>query len=63
MVAGMGRRHHHVNKFDRTALMEAALWGRYKKAEYMSEQGVDLDIRDGNGMQAVDLSTDSSSNA
>lgn len=42
--------------------MEAALWGRFETAQYLSQQSIDLGARDSNGMQAVDLAADTQRN-
>jgi hypothetical protein len=47
-----------ANHYGRTPLMEAALWGRFKTVQYLAQQKIDLEARDGNGMRAVDLVAD-----
>jgi hypothetical protein len=44
-----------ANHYGRTPLMEAVLWGRLETVQYLAQQKVDLEARDGNGMRAVDL--------
>lgn len=46
---------HQPNHYGRTSLMEEALWGRSQTVQYLSQQSIDLEARDGDGMQAVDL--------
>lgn len=51
------------NHYGRTPLMEASLWGRLRTCGYLTQQGVDLGARDGNGMSAADLASDSARNS
>jgi hypothetical protein len=53
---------HQPNHYGRTPLMEAALWGRLETVQYLSQQSINLRVRDGNGMQAVDLAADTQRN-
>ncbi|KAK5721284.1 hypothetical protein LTR17_014746 [Elasticomyces elasticus] len=46
------------NMYGRTALMEAALWGRAHTVKYLIATGVDTRIQDANGMRAIDLARD-----
>ncbi|KAH0837418.1 hypothetical protein FOPE_05186 [Fonsecaea pedrosoi] len=43
------------NHFGRTPLMEACLWGRLETVQYLTAQGVHIQERDANGMNALDL--------
>ena len=52
-----------ANHYGRTPLMEAALWGRLETVQYLTQQSIDLEARDGNGMQAADLAADTKRNA
>ena len=52
-----------ANQYGRTPLMEAALWGRLDTVQYLTQQSIDLEARDGNGMQAADLAADTQRNA
>lgn len=54
---------HRANHYDRTPLMEAALWGRTETVQYLVQQGVQTGQRDANGMQAIDLAADTKRNA
>ena len=47
-----------ASHYDRTPLMEAALWGRLDTVRYLTTQGVNVEARDGNGMQALELAKD-----
>ena len=47
-----------ANHYGRTPLMEAALWGRLETVQYLAQQKIDLEARDGNGMRALDLVAD-----
>jgi len=49
---------HQANHYGRTPLMEAALWGRFETAQYLTGQGADLSACDGNDMRAVELAAD-----
>ncbi|KAK1081895.1 hypothetical protein LTR48_007275, partial [Friedmanniomyces endolithicus] len=52
-----------ANHYGRTPLMEAALWGRLSTVQYLTRQSIDREVRDGNGMRAVDLAEDTGRNA
>jgi hypothetical protein len=52
-----------ANHYGRTPLMEAALWGRLETVQYLAQQKIDLEARDGNDMRAVDLAADTVRNA
>jgi len=53
---------HQPNHFGRTALMEAALWGRLETVQYLVQQNVDLKVRDGNEMEAAHLAANTKRN-
>ncbi|OKL58621.1 hypothetical protein UA08_05996 [Talaromyces atroroseus] len=53
----------HSNHYGRTPLMEAALWGRFEIVQYLTAQGVAVQARDGNGMNALELAMDCERNA
>jgi hypothetical protein len=46
------------NHYGRTALMEAALWGRLETVKYLVAKGADINAVDGNGHRAFDLARD-----
>ncbi|KAK1048882.1 hypothetical protein LTR74_017423 [Friedmanniomyces endolithicus] len=52
-----------ANHYGRTPLMEAALWGRSDTVQYLTRQGIDLGVQDGNGMRAIDLAEHTGRNA
>jgi hypothetical protein len=52
----------HSNHYGRTPLMEAALWGRLEIVRYLTAHGVDVQARDGNGMNALALAMNSERN-
>ncbi|KAK3675893.1 hypothetical protein LTR78_004085 [Recurvomyces mirabilis] len=62
-LQGRGVDINHVNYHGRTALMEAALWGRLDTARYLLEQGVDQTACDGKSMTALELAMDTRRNA
>lgn len=45
----------HQNKAGRSALMEAALWGRIDNVRHLLAYGADCDLFDNDGYQAIDL--------
>lgn len=51
-----------ANYYGRTPLMEAALWGRFETAQYLTGRGAKIGARDGNGMRAVELAADTARN-
>jgi hypothetical protein len=59
---GRGASITHANRYGRTPLMEAALWGRLEAVQYLASQIIDLDVRDGNEMRAVDLAANTARN-
>ncbi len=40
-----------------------ALWGRSDTIQYLTRQGIDLGVQDGNGMRAIDLAEHTGRNA
>jgi hypothetical protein len=52
----------HQDKNGRTALMEAALWGRIENVNHLLQHGADAKLRDNNGHRAIDLATSSNWN-
>ena len=50
------------NHYGRTPLMEAALWGRLETVQYLTAKGADVDARDANGMDALELAAESERN-
>jgi hypothetical protein len=46
------------NHYGRTALMEAALWGRLETVNYLVAKGADINAVDANGHRAFDLARD-----
>ena len=51
-----------ANHYGRTPLMEAALWGRLETVQHLTQQGIDLEACDGNGMQAAGLAANTQRN-
>ncbi|KAK5702453.1 hypothetical protein LTR17_022308 [Elasticomyces elasticus] len=62
-LQGQGDSISQANHYGRTPLMEAALWGRLDTVQYLTREGVDHQVQDGNGMRAVDLAEDTGRNA
>jgi len=50
------------NYYGRTALMEAALWGRLETLQFLIDRGASMSAEDANGHRAADLAADSERN-
>ena len=53
---------HQTNHYGMSPLMEAALWGRFETVQYLIQKGADHTARDGNSMQAADLTAETQRN-
>jgi hypothetical protein len=62
MLLEHGAHSDHQDAYGRTALMEAAFWGRIENVNHLLQYGADAKLRDSEGHRAIDLATSSERN-
>ena len=62
MVRTEGSLYRPEDYYGRTALIEAALWGRLETIQFLIDRGASISAEDGNGHRAADLAADSERN-